>query len=110
MLNMKTYRCAILPFFFVTAAPAVAQPPAFAPVRSILSDQCFDCHNSETSEGGLNLERFDSMESALNERAIWKRVFDVVEAGQMPLSTARSIIVWLGREGVVPFGQEVVEF
>ena len=69
----------------LAAVPVVAAPPAFAPVRSILSEQCFDCHNGDTNEGGLNLQPFDSYESTLRDRAIWKRVFDVVEAGQMPL-------------------------
>jgi hypothetical protein len=85
MLNMKMYPCAILAVLTLAAAPAVAGPPAFAPVRGIMSEQCLDCHNAETSEGGLNLQRFDSFDSTLRERGTWKRVFDVVEAGQMPL-------------------------
>ena len=69
----------------LAAVPTVAAPPEFAPVRSILSEQCVDCHNATTTEGGFNLERFDSLDSTLRDRAAWKRVFDVVEAGQMPL-------------------------
>ncbi|MEZ6128559.1 MAG: DUF1592 domain-containing protein [Planctomycetaceae bacterium] len=69
----------------LATVPVVAAPPAFAPVRSILSEQCVDCHNATTTEGGFNLERFDSLDSTLRDRAAWKRVFDVVEAGQMPL-------------------------
>ena len=85
MLKMKTYSCAILSILFLTAAPAMAQPAEFAPLRSILSEQCFDCHNAETSEGGLNLERFDSFDSTLRERSIWKRVFDLVAVRQWNL-------------------------
>jgi mono/diheme cytochrome c family protein len=70
----------------LTAVPAVAAPPAFAPVRSILAEQCFACHNATTTEGGFNLERFDSLDSTKRDRVTWKRVFDVVEAGQMPLT------------------------
>jgi hypothetical protein len=81
----------------------MAQPPAFASVRSILSEQCFDCHNAETSEGGLNLERFDSFDSTLKERAVWKRVFDVVEAGQMPLKDSGYQLTGANRELLLDF-------
>lgn len=82
---MSTRRVGALVILLLAATRVVAEQPDFAPVRSILSKQCFDCHNATTSEGGFNLERFDSFDSTLRDRATWKRVFDVVEAGQMPL-------------------------
>ncbi|MEZ6056066.1 MAG: DUF1592 domain-containing protein [Planctomycetaceae bacterium] len=82
---MKTLFPVVLIILTMAAAPSVANDLVFAPVQSILSEQCFDCHNAKTSEGGLNLQRFDSFDSTLRDRATWKRVFDVVEAGQMPL-------------------------
>lgn len=107
MLNLKTYRCAMLAILFLTAASVAAQPPAFVPVRNLLSEQCFDCHNSETSEGGLNLESFESFESTLNERAVWKRVFDVVEAGQMPLKDSGYELTPANRELLLSFVSEL---
>ncbi len=82
---MNTSTLLSLAIITLAAVPAVAAPPAFAQVQSILSEQCFDCHNATTSEGGFDLERFESFDSTLRDRAVWKRVFDVVEAGQMPL-------------------------
>jgi mono/diheme cytochrome c family protein len=84
-LNMKTQLLETLVIFTLATAPAAADQRAFAQVRGILSEQCFDCHNAQTSEGGLDLRRFDSFDSTLRDRATWKRVFDVVEARQMPL-------------------------
>lgn len=81
----RTWWLLLFTILTLAAVPAVAAPPEFAPVRSILSEQCVDCHNATTSEGGFDLERFDSLDSTLRDRAAWKRAFDVVEAGQMPL-------------------------
>ncbi|MDA1054915.1 MAG: DUF1592 domain-containing protein [Planctomycetota bacterium] len=81
----RTWTLLLLTILTLAVVPAVAAPPAFAPVRSILSEQCVDCHNATTTEGGFDLERFDSLDSTLRDRTAWKRVFDVVEAGQMPL-------------------------
>src|SRR6056297_3278946 len=57
----------------------------FENVLAVLNEQCVDCHDRATREGGLNLERFTKLDDVIADRAIWKRVFDVVEAGQMPL-------------------------
>jgi hypothetical protein len=76
-------------------------------VFPLLKATCIDCHNAETSEGGLNLERFDSFESTLKERAIWKRVFDVVEAGQMPLTDSGYELTQANRELLLGFVTEL---
>jgi hypothetical protein len=82
---MRTQTLLSISILTLVVIPAEAAPPAFATVRDILSEQCLDCHNEKTTKGGFNLARFDSFDSTLRDRATWKRVFDVVEAGQMPL-------------------------
>jgi hypothetical protein len=68
------------------APPHVAHADDFVGViRPLLTTQCLDCHNQTMHEGEIDLSRFDSSAAALADRAVWKRVFDVVEAGQMPL-------------------------
>lgn len=59
--------------------------PEFDAVLSILNEQCMDCHDQATREGTLDLERFGSVADVMSDRATWKRIFDVVEGGQMPL-------------------------
>ncbi len=80
-----------------------------ADVFPLLKATCIDCHNAETSEGGLNLESFDSFESTLKERAIWKRVFDVVEARQMPLKDSGYELTAANRELLLGFVAKLQE-
>ncbi len=54
-------------------------------IRPILVAQCLDCHNGKSGDGNVDLARFITASQALADRAVWKRVFDVIEAGQMPL-------------------------
>jgi hypothetical protein len=72
-------------------------------VRAVVEQQCLDCHNEETREGGLDLQRFDSFDAALQDRATWKRVFDVVEAGQMPLRDSGYALTALERDTLLRF-------
>ncbi len=91
----------------LACSQAVAATPAFGPVQSVLSDQCYDCHDAKASEGGLNLQRFDSIESTLNERGIWKRVFDAVETGQMPLKDSGYELTPTNRELLLGFASKL---
>ena len=87
----------------IVGSPVMADRPTFASVRDILSDQCLDCHNPTTSEGGLDLHRFDSLDSTRQDRETWKRVFDVVEAGQMPLHDSGYELTARDRDALLSF-------
>ncbi|MCR9293075.1 MAG: DUF1592 domain-containing protein [bacterium] len=63
----------------------LAEEVDFERAREIIAAQCLDCHNAQTQEGTVDLERFQSESDLDADRALWKTVFDVVEAGQMPL-------------------------
>lgn len=73
----------LIPGLLLAASAAAAD---FArDVRPVLENFCTDCHDDgEKPKGGLNLERFTSDAAAMEDRAAWKRVFDQIEAGQMP--------------------------
>ncbi len=49
-----------------------------------LSKHCFDCHNAETTEGGLNLRDLDLHLEDNKNLARWINVFDKVDQGEMP--------------------------
>lgn len=54
------------------------------PVHAFLQTHCYDCHDSETEKGGLNLE---TLALALEEREViekWVKVHDKVRDGEMP--------------------------
>ena len=51
---------------------------------SLLKQSCFECHNKETIEGGLDLTAlsFELSDRAVRER--WVRIHDRIEKGEMP--------------------------
>ncbi len=75
-----------------------------------LGGECIDCHNADTQEGTVDLSRFNSLDDVDRDRALWKTVFDVVEAGQMPLAdsgyeldeTRREEVALVCSRGAVP--------
>lgn len=73
--------------FVLTLIPQTlqAQTTDFSRVAGILSEQCIDCHNADTQEGTVDLSRFGSLDDVDQDRSLWKLLFDVVEAKQMPL-------------------------
>ncbi|MBS0201796.1 MAG: DUF1592 domain-containing protein [Planctomycetes bacterium] len=76
---------AIASFIALVAIPLIAsasEPPASTSL--LLKQSCFECHNKQTTEGGLDLT---AMSFELNDRAVrerWVRIHDRVEKGEMP--------------------------
>lgn len=52
--------------------------------RDFLRDHCVHCHDSGTSEGGLNLEDLELMATDPVNLATWAKVYDRVVSGEMP--------------------------
>ncbi len=71
--------------FFCFSQSLVAQSPDVISIVDVLHEQCVDCHNAESQEGAVNLSRFRSLDDIDQDRSLWKTIFDVVEARQMPL-------------------------
>ena len=56
------------------------------PLAKILDSRCLDCHDAETRKGGINLTKLLAADN-LNESktaALWEKVDQVVQAGEMP--------------------------
>src|SRR5215208_6679743 len=69
--------------------PARAQSDAPRPaygtdVRPVVGRLCLDCHSTKAKKGGLDLERFASVEAARKDLKAWSHVLEQVEAGEMP--------------------------
>jgi hypothetical protein len=70
---------------FVAARPVVAAPDFVRDIRPALENFCLDCHDdSKKPKGDLNLERFTDEAAVMQDRAVWKSVFDQLEAHMMP--------------------------
>lgn len=71
--------------FACTANLAHAATDFVREVLPLLDSYCLDCHDdSAKPKGDLNLERFTDEASVMGDRAVWKLVYDQVEAHMMP--------------------------
>ena len=73
-------------FLLALLLPALSAPltAAETDLQGYLETHCFDCHDSTTKKGGLDLE---SLPMLLHERAHfdkWRRVHDNIASGEMP--------------------------
>ncbi len=62
---------------------------ANADLRSYLEAHCFDCHDSTSKKGGLDLEALPTQLDARDPFAKWSLVHDRIAAGEMPPKSRR---------------------
>ena len=67
--------------FLMVLLPAVVQAGDF---RAFLDAYCLECHDSEVKKGDLDLSHFTDEAAVMQDRAIWRSVYDKVESHQMP--------------------------
>ena len=53
-------------------------------IKPLLAEYCFDCHNSKTQKGDLDLEIYGDNAKLYENREIWEKVVELVESGEMP--------------------------
>ncbi len=70
----------------VHAQETNSEPSAPLAIRNFIEQNCFDCHQGESSEAGLDLaaltKQADQLTIANSEK--WVRIFDRVHNGEMP--------------------------
>ncbi len=69
---------------FAPTFPVQAGDAAPLPIKTLVEENCFECHDSASKKGKLDLTalKFNLTDSALIER--WIQIFDRVEKGEMP--------------------------
>lgn len=70
--------CLLVPLSHCLIVPASAAPNAF------LEQHCYDCHDSDTKKGGLDLTSLGTDYQKADLMAKWVRIHDRVNAGEMP--------------------------
>lgn len=79
-------RLSALAFILVSPAVVLAQSspsPASAATREIVANHCYDCHDGDSTKGGLNLEAI--ADKPLSQHSeIWEKVVRRLRARQMP--------------------------
>lgn len=68
----------------VKAAPPDHGNDDPARIRPLLSEYCFSCHSTEKQKGDLDLERFTTAASIAADPAVWEKVIEQLENGEMP--------------------------
>lgn len=53
-------------------------------VLPLMDDYCLDCHDEITLKGDLDLESFYDESHTLENREVWKKVYDMLDAEMMP--------------------------
>ena len=69
------------------SAPAASSPLAVgyhADIRPILARHCYSCHDAKKAKAKLNLEIYVDEASVLKARKTWKKIYDQVNAREMP--------------------------
>jgi hypothetical protein len=65
--------------------PGAAAPGEYAnAVRPLIQKYCLACHSAKAKKGGLDLERFTSLEQVRGDLKPWQQVIEHLEAGEMP--------------------------
>ncbi|MGB8165919.1 MAG: c-type cytochrome domain-containing protein, partial [Chthoniobacteraceae bacterium] len=62
---------------------------AEAELRGYLETHCFDCHDSTTKKGGLDLEALPMQFDAAERFDVWAKAHDRIAAGEMPPKSRR---------------------
>lgn len=99
----STLLCLGLAFVSSSAAHAV---PDWNAAKLVLSESCYDCHNTKKAKGGVDLKRLDADPSLEKEYAMWEKVREVIDAGSMPpedetqltKEEKQSLLGWMDKE------------
>lgn len=81
----------LIPAFLLLIAaanPSFAQQPAEkglpVSVKSLISKYCYECHNQDDANGGVQLDQLSDKLSQGEDAEAWHAVLDVINAGDMP--------------------------
>jgi hypothetical protein len=78
--------------FLLLATLSVQATPDWPSVVPTLRATCLDCHSTQKTKGGVNLEPLLSNPQVESEYALWEKVRQVVEAGEMPPEDADELL------------------
>lgn len=83
---MNTFRSAFFLFLPVAAlgSPACSEIESFDEALTIITNNCTYCHTTADPVGELDLERFGTFESLLNNLDVWVHALERIDSGEMP--------------------------
>ncbi|MDF1745888.1 MAG: DUF1588 domain-containing protein [Gimesia sp.] len=89
MLCQNRMTACFLVFLTLIVVPTISaaeqeEPQPAKVIADFLKQTCVECHNQETSEGGLNLTRVVWKPDRKDVRRQWIQIHDRIAAGEMP--------------------------
>jgi mono/diheme cytochrome c family protein len=95
----------ILPLAFLAPAVAAEKGFSFEDARALVRTHCVTCHRGAAAPAGLDLSRFSTMRSMLENPGVWDRVLARVRNGEMPpkgqpaptLEARDAFVAWVDR-------------
>ena len=56
-------------------------------LRPLLDKNCFECHNTGNTKGGVNLDNYKEQERVIKDGQFWLKVLDQIKTREMPPDT-----------------------
>ncbi|HEX8038430.1 MAG TPA: DUF1587 domain-containing protein, partial [Chryseosolibacter sp.] len=56
-------------------------------IRPLMAKKCFECHNTGTPKGDVNLDNYKEQERVIKDGQLWLRVLDQIKTRHMPPKT-----------------------
>lgn len=77
--------CATLFFCFVLITAFSQDTVSYeADIRPLLAKKCFECHDTGTTKGGVNLDNYKEQERVIKDGQLWLKVLDQIKTRAMP--------------------------
>src|SRR5258707_14054748 len=81
----RRFLLSLLLLLAAVAAPVVAEENfSFGDAQAFFKSYCLGCHQGKSASGGLNLSRFTSAKSLLEEQQKWNAMGIRIRAGERP--------------------------
>ena len=83
-MSSRPVLLALLSNFILTTLAASEPNSEVAASVAFVKSNCLDCHSDGEQEGGLDLDALPVALESPEHFSVWERIFDRVEAGEMP--------------------------
>src|SRR5436189_6282631 len=65
-------------------APLAMAGPHWNAAKSVLSENCYECHDAKKTKGGVDLQSLDKEPGVEAQFDLWEKVQEVLAKGTMP--------------------------
>lgn len=83
-MNIRKFICAASAIFHPSFAPGLDIAEVPEKHGDVLAEYCFECHDSLTEKGGIDLEDLSFRIDAVGTAETWQKVLNAMNSGEMP--------------------------